>query len=196
MARAKQPDRKQAELTSEQMRAAIPVLEKRIAELDAVDVDTIQKRGESRFDALEQKYDASLVDIFGADTIEYRRYQLFALDRASLNVFHEMPLHEIRDGYRQGIEDAISNLRTIKELFQEKLDGLGESPELKAVRAFGDLDLHPQIGQASATLYRDCHYANAIEDACKALDLLVKIRSGKYEFSGTDLMQKAGRCRR
>ena len=53
--RSKTEQPKQAHLTTEQMRAAIPILQRRIAELQEVDVSTIQKRGEPRFDALDKK---------------------------------------------------------------------------------------------------------------------------------------------
>jgi uncharacterized protein (TIGR02391 family) len=56
-------------------------------------------------------------------------------------------------------------------------------------RAFGDLGLHPEIAWACAKLFQYGHYANAVEDACKVLDNLVKMRSGRDDLSGTDLMQ-------
>lgn len=187
---AKQEQPRPAELTPEQMRAAVPKLKRRIDELEEIDVDTIQERYEPRFESLEQKIDSILVDIFGNDTIEYQRFSINTLDTASLNMYEETPLYEIRDGYKRGIEQAISNLRTIIELFEENIDNLGESPEGRALRAFGELDIHPEIERAVSKLFRDAHYANAVEDACKVLDGLVKIRSGKHEFSGTELMQK------
>jgi uncharacterized protein (TIGR02391 family) len=39
-------------------------------------------------------------------------------------------------------------------------------------------------------LFRDGHYANAVEDACKMLDAFVKMRSGRSDRSGTELMQE------
>jgi len=41
---------------------------------------------------------------------------------------------------------------------------------------------------ASSELYRNGHYANAIEDAVKALNGLVRLRSGQ-DGDGTSLMQ-------
>ena len=128
------------------------------------------------------------VEVFGNDTIEHRRYRV-GLNKASLNFFQETPLSEVRDGYRRGLDQAISNFSTIVELFREKLIDLGESPAGRAVRAFGELDLHPEIERAIAKLFRDGHYANAVEDACKVLDGMVKIRSGRVDLSGTELMQ-------
>jgi uncharacterized protein (TIGR02391 family) len=189
MARRSVPEQpRPAHLSPQQMKAAIPKLERRIAELKAIDVSTIRDRGEPRFDALEQKIDDTLVDIFGNDTIEYRRFCVGSLDTASINMLHETPLHEVIEGYRRGI-DQISNMQTVIDLLREKLQDLGETPEGRAVRAFGDLDLHPEIERTIGKLFRDGHYANAVEDACKVLDGLVKIRSGRSDLSGTELMQ-------
>lgn len=176
-------------LSAEQMKAAIPKLQRRIAELEAVDVNSIQARGEPRFDALEQKIDSTLVDIFGNDTAEYNRFRVGMLDTASINYLYETPLHEVREGYKRGIEQAISNLRTVIELFEEQIGDLGVSPTGRALKALGELELHPEIERAIGKLFRDGHYANAVEDACKVLDGLVKIRSGKHDLSGTELMQ-------
>lgn len=187
--KSNQPEPRQAYLTPEQMRAAIPRLRMRIEELREIDVNTIQDRSEPRFRSLEQKIDETLVDIFGHDTVEYKRYDVWSLDRASVNYAYGTPLHEIREGYQRGIDQAISNLQTIIDLFEEKLGAAPESPANRARRAFGDLDLHPEIAEAVTNLFEGGHYANAVEDACKVLDGLVKIRSKKFDLSGTELMQ-------
>jgi uncharacterized protein (TIGR02391 family) len=190
MARRNTPVQSQpANLTPDQMKFAIPKLQRRITELKEIDVNTIQERGEPRFDALEQKIDSTLVDIFGKDTVEYHRFCVDRLDTASLNFMYETPLHEVREGYKRGIEQAISNLQTIVELFKENITDLGQNPAGKALKALGELDIHPEIERAVANLFRDGHYANAVEDACKVLDALVKLRSGRHDISGTDLMQ-------
>ena len=178
---------KPANLTPVQMRAAIPRLERRIEELKAVDFASIRQRGEARFDALQQKLDDTLIAIFGADSIEYYRYHISSLDTAGINIYGT-PFDKVVEGYRRGIEQAVSNLRTIIDLFTEKLGDLGETPEGRAARTFGDLDLHPEIARACSKLFHDGHYANAVEDACKVLDSLVKMRSGRGDLSGTDLM--------
>lgn len=184
------PAPRPANLSAEQMRAAIPKLARRIGELKAVDLTTIQDRSEPRFSALEKKIDDTLVDTFGADTLEYQRFHRINLDTASVNYLHPTPLHEIREGFRRGIENAVSTLETIIDLFEEKLRDSGESPQGRATRAFADFDLHPEIDRAASNLFRDGHYANAVEDACKVLDALVKMRSGRIDRSGTELMQE------
>ena len=178
-----------ANLTPIQMKDAIPVLKRRISELKVIDVNTIQDRGEPRFEALEQKIDTTLMDIFGNDTDEFRRFAVDRLDTASWNMMGETPIYEVREGYKWGIEAAISNLQTIVDLFEEKIADLGETPAGRALKALGGLQIHPEIERAVEKLFQDGHYANAVEDACKVLDGLVKIRSGKHDLSGTELMK-------
>lgn len=122
-------------------------------------------------------------------TQEYLRYAPRDLDSAGFVIGYELPFHEVIAGLRQGKERELANLRTIIELFKENLADSGETPASKARRTFGDLDLHPEIERASAELFLDGHYANAVEDACKVLDMLVKMRSMRSEPSGTELMQ-------
>jgi len=177
------------DLSPSQMKDAIPILKRRISELQAIDISSIQFRGEPRFDALEKKIDSILVDIFGKNSIEYERFRVDDLDTASWNVNYDTPLNEVWEGYRVGIENAISNLQTIVDWFEEKISDLGESPRGRALKALGELEIHPEIERAAGDLFRNGHYANAVEDACKVLDMLVKIRSGKHDLSGTDLMQ-------
>lgn len=191
MARSQPPPQPlPANLSPQSMKAAIPKLERRIAELKAIDVTTIRERGDSRFNSLHQKIDSTLVEIFGDNTIDYQRYQIQGFDTASINMIRATPISEVIQGYRRGIDRAISTLQTAVDLLNEKLGDLGETPAGRAVHAFGKLDIHPEIERAVGTLFRNGHYANAVEDACKVLDVLVKMRSGKFELSGTELMQK------
>lgn len=180
---------RQADLSAEKMKSALPKLRRRIAELENADVNSVVERGDIRFKALEQKYDSTLVSIFGEDTVEYKRYSIFSLDTAPINALYKTPINEIKEGYERGKKQAISTLKTIVELFEENLDDLGKTQDGRALEAFSALDIHPEIERAVAELFSDGHYANAVEDACKVLDGLVKIRSGNHELSGTKLMQ-------
>lgn len=190
MVRRAMPEQPQpANLTPEQMKRAIPILKRRIAELEEIDINTIQERGEPRFEALDKKIDSTLVDIFGNNTVEYNRFRIDSLDTTGFYIMEEPTLHAVREGYKRGVQQAVSTLKTIIEWFEEKVDDLGESPDGRALKAFGALNIHPEIARAVTKLFKDGHYANAVEDACKILDALVKLRSGKNDVSGTELMQ-------
>ncbi len=187
----KQPELVEANLSFQQMQAAIPKIERRIADLDAFDVDSIKDRRDARIDALEKSLDALLVSIFGAGTVEYKRYQweVTRLDRASMNIMYATPLHEVHEGLRQGISTARAHLESIKQLFLEELADAGMSSGGKSLKAYEGLELHPAIERAVGNLFRDGHYANAIEDAVKALNALVRMNSGVDDKDGTTLME-------
>jgi uncharacterized protein (TIGR02391 family) len=181
--RAAQPH--QANLTTDQMRAAIPKLLRRIADLEAFDPATIKDRSDPSIEALDKKLEGTIADIFGTGTTEYIRYRPNELDSASYYM-GGTPHHEVIAGLVQGREREITNLRTIIETFEEKLAEGGDDAVGRARR---ELDLHPEIARASAQLFEDGHYANAVEDACKVLEVLVKVRTTRTDPGGTELMQ-------
>jgi uncharacterized protein (TIGR02391 family) len=187
--RAQPPQPQQANLNTDQMRSAIPKLERRIRELEEFDPSSIQRREDPRLEALENKLKDTMVDVFGHGTIEYHRFAPNALDQAGYNMVYPTPLAQVISSVADSKAREIANLRTIIELFQEKIVDGGDSPATKAKRAFGDLNLHPEIARACGSLFETGHYAEAVENGCKVLDMLVKMRSMKSDPSGTELMQ-------
>lgn len=180
-----------ANLSPEQMRSAIPKLERRIRDLEEFDPSSLTQRGDPRLDSLENKLKDTLSGVFGHGTLEYNRFRPGSLDNAGYNMTHDTPLSDVIQSVHESKDRELANLRTIIELFNEKLEDGGESPASKARRAFGDIDLHPEIVRACGGLFKDGHYAEAVESACKVLDMLVKMRSMRTDPSGTELMQLA-----
>lgn len=178
-----------ANLNADQMRAAIPKLERRINDLESFDPNSLQQRNDPRLEALENKLTDTVAEVFGHGSIEFNRFAPNSLDRAGYNYLNETPLGKVIASVTDSKAREIANLRTIIELFQEKLADGGESPASRAKRAIGDLDLHPEIARACTKLFEDGHYAEAVENGCKVLDMLVKMRSMKLDPSGTELMQ-------
>lgn len=122
---------KAANLSVQQLRSALPKLERRIAELQSADPSSIRERGEPRFESIEHKIDDTLVEIFGIDTVEYNRFRIGSLDRAPISFYGDVSLFEIIEGYKRGVADAISTLETIIQLFNEKLNDI-EAEQLPA----------------------------------------------------------------
>jgi uncharacterized protein (TIGR02391 family) len=185
------PQRHPANLTTEQMRAAIPKLRRRLEQLAAFDPQTISERGDPSIEALENKIGDTLTEIMGADTIDYERFRPARLDTASMYMGRGTPIQEVQQGLVRGKERAIANIHTIIELFEEKLADKAETPWTRARRIFGDLNLHPEIEQECSKLFGDGHYAQAVETACKVLDMLVQKRCMRIDLSGTSLMRTA-----
>ena len=173
------------------MKEAIPRLERRLRELEAVKIDRWDEQKETEFDALQRKVEETLVDIFGADTIEYGRYEVvhFSFSVPARMGSVTSPQEQAK-GYQEAIADAVAKLRTAIEMLQEKLEDLGETSTGRALRAYEGLDLHPEIERAVGKLYRDDHYANAIEDAVKVLNALVRMRSRVEDLDGSNLMER------
>lgn len=190
MARSPAP-KKQADISHQQMEDAIPKIEKRIRDLDAFDVNSIVNRYDPTIDALEMKLDTLISNIYGLESLEYSKYHfvLTNLDTASINMNYETPIHEVREGLARGIAKARATLDAIMEGFREELDDNGRGAGTRPLKAYEGLDLHQAIARAASQLYRDGHYANAIEDAVKALNALVRLNSGVDDKDGTSLME-------
>jgi len=189
--RSKPSELKEAKLSLKQMELAIPKIERRISDLESFDVNSVNERSDPRIDALEKELDALLVSIYGVGTVEYERYRWSTtrLDTASINVMYETPINEIREGLRQGIATAKTILESIKKGFLEELTDAGQTTIGKTLKAYEGLELHPDIERAAGQLFRDGHYANAVEDAVKALNALVRLNSGVDDKDGTALME-------
>lgn len=70
-----------ANLSGDEIRRAIPAIERRIKEIKETNLDTLtDESGDNMLDALVQKANATLREIFGPDTIEYREYEVGPLN--------------------------------------------------------------------------------------------------------------------
>jgi len=172
------------------MESAINKIDRRIAELDGFDITSVADRSDARIDALEKRLDALLVAIFGAGTVEYDRYRssVTQLDTAAIYWDSETPIYDVREGLKRGFATAKANLELIKKGFIEDLSDAGHTAEGRTLRAYEGLELHPDIERAAGQLFRDGHYANAVEDAVKALNALVRLKSGIDNKDGIPLM--------
>lgn len=182
-----------ANLTIEQMRAAIPRIESRINDLEKFEPLDLKQRNDPALVSIENRIGDTISAIFGPDTVEYRRYigQVTGLDTAGYNMLHATPMHEVVMSVLRKKETALQTLKDIKAHFEEESRLVPLSPGGGAVRAFSNLDLHRDIASAASDLYKNGHYANAIEDAVKALCDLVRYRSGIRDKDGTTLMELA-----
>ncbi|MGC9599065.1 MAG: TIGR02391 family protein [Minisyncoccia bacterium] len=189
MAKPKPQERRQANLSYEQMKAAIPKIERRLADVEELIPQDITEFSDTRISALQSKLDALLVDVFGADTVEYERYQHGFKHIHSGFWYGGMTSDVIAKDFRKGLESAKAQLVSIKSGFEEELKDAGETSTGKTLKAYEGLELHPAIERAAGKLFRDGHYANAVEDAEKALNALVRLNSGEEGKDGTALME-------
>jgi uncharacterized protein (TIGR02391 family) len=191
LARKPAPSPQPANLTIEQVKAGIPKLERRVAELTALNVEGLTEQGyRDVLDDHRRRIDDTLVSVFGHDTVDYYRYIVNRMDDTPVIYDGDEPsIHERRPYIKSAIASAVSTLNSAISVLKERLEDSGETVAARAVSAYKGLDLHPEIARAASRLYHDGHYANAVEAAVKALNGLVRLRSG-LEIDGTSLMEK------
>ena len=190
MARQK-PQPRDARLSLAEMEAARQKIDRRLDELRAFDVDSIQDCYNPKIKALETALDNTLARIFGRDTNEFMRYiRIINLDRASYSIGSAATLREIHEGLQRGVSEAVSVLETIKQGFEEELVDAGRGKAAHPLKAYEGLELDPAIAQHVGSLCRSGHYSEAVEKAVKVLNDLVRDKSG-LELDGSPLMQKA-----
>jgi uncharacterized protein (TIGR02391 family) len=192
MARRQTPvDRPQsANLTAEAARAALPRLQRRIDELAAVDVNSLtDESGDNVLEGLTLKVNATLREILGEHTIEFREYEVHGLT-GSFIMMGDNSFHNRLSEIRTGVSRALSSLRTLHDLLKEKASPDDGFTGGQVIRAYEGLELHPEIARAASKRYLAGQYADAVEASVKALNALVRMRSG-LEHDGTTLMERA-----
>jgi uncharacterized protein (TIGR02391 family) len=186
--RTSQPPPKQpAQLSVGDMQSALPKLQRRITEVAAIDPNSASSTHSPEFEAINDAVNATLMDIFGRDCIEYDRYSSRWLYAGGHNIYGT-PHHEIIEGYEEGKKRVLIKLDSAVKFINERLADLDASAQSGTPRSLAGIDLHPAIEHAAAQLFRDRHFANAVENACKALNNLVQMKSSNYQLDNTRLM--------
>lgn len=193
MVRKPIPDKASTKLSTAEVRAAIPKIRKRLEEIRSLDIRSLDNEsGGHILDSFSTKINATLRDIFPVNSVEYHEYNIDTLQPRFSVYYSEMDSSLLGniDQVRDRVGKAISQLSALLEILEEKIEDSEPDSDAKAIRAYSELDLHPEISRASTKLYRDGHYSNGIEAAVKALNALVRLRSG-LELDGTALMERA-----
>ncbi|MCB8877617.1 TIGR02391 family protein [Acidisoma silvae] len=183
-----------AVLSEMQIRAAIPKLHKRLDELEALNVNLLSNDDEPKLEGFSHKIASTLRDVYGADSIEYYEYSpgklapQFSIFWDGMDTSLRGNLNEVREK----VDQAKSRLTTAIELLEEKLPQTGQTGEstTSAIQAYRGLDLHKEVARVASSRYLSGHYADAVEASVKALNALVRLRSG-LEQDGSFLMERA-----
>jgi uncharacterized protein (TIGR02391 family) len=180
-----------ANLPSHAIPDAIRSLKRRRREFEEAHPETHQGNLLNYADSLCMKLDGTLAEIFGQDTLEYERTHVSQVNFAIRFNFGETTPHaEYVAAFSEGQARAISRISALIDLLSERLDDSGQPRLAGVLKAYEGLSLHPEIDRAAGDLYRNGHYPNAIEDAVKALNGIVRLRSG-IDLDGMTLMERA-----
>ena len=185
------PEPVEAQLSFDEMQSAIRKIDRRIKELEEFEPDDVHDFGDPLVSAIEIKLGETLLEIFGAGTVQYNAHRgIQRINRAPMYMGRPTPPREFNKGLREGVASTIAKLTAIKDGFEEKLEDAGGGQTGRPLRAYEGLDLHPEINRQVGRLYQDGHYSEAVEKSVKVLNNLVRLRSG-LEHDGVPLMQQA-----
>jgi uncharacterized protein (TIGR02391 family) len=195
MARRQTPvDRPQsANLSAEAARSALPSLQKRIDDLAGIDLNTLTDENvDNVLDGIKLKINATLRDILGDNTIEFREYEVGDITAYVLVLGgnYDNSVRRRLPNIRTNVSRTLSSLETLRDILREKAAPDEGSGGGRIIRAYQGLELHPEIARAASKRYLDGHYADAVEASVKALNGLVRMRSG-LEHDGSSLMERA-----
>ena len=118
-------------LSATDLKKAITSVGRRIDDLKKFDVNTITERFDAKTQALKDKVNSTLADIFGHDTVEYKKYDIWLLDSLPFIAGKKYPLQEVKIAVQKGIDNNVIKLESLKETLQEKLED--EHEEMSAL---------------------------------------------------------------
>ncbi len=128
MARTLTPELQPAKLTRDEIERGIKRLERRLDEVTKFDPETLDRRDPlSTVRPLTTSIDAALVDTFGVNTVEYKRYRSAAYFSWPLRVGGETSHGEKVQSVRQDRQRSIQLLQGAVDQLKEKLEEIGEA---------------------------------------------------------------------
>lgn len=180
-----------ANVSTAQARAGIDKITRRMQEIVDYPDPRSHQEAIDNANTIATKINATYREIFRPETVEAHE-GLISISLISVRAedFHgnEKPISEQVLQFNKGRTTLLRKLKTTAELLHEMIDASeNEDETAKILSAYNGLSLHPDIAEAASDLYRNGHYANAIEDAVKALNNLVRLKSGE-EQDGEALM--------
>jgi predicted nucleotide-binding protein len=122
MAPPTQPSPKQlARLSVDDMKSALPKLQRRLDEVNAIDPTQATGRFTAEFSAINDNVNATLMEIFGPNSIEYDRYKSVSIYAGRSSYAREIPRHEVIQGYTEGKKRVFIKLDAAIKFINEKL---------------------------------------------------------------------------
>lgn len=171
----------------EEVDAAIQKLQRRIKEVEGVDVVAAVTEYTGQDDVVRSNIRNSILEIFGENSPEYREHQHFQLWAGPMAI--GMDQHEIIEGTRLGCREAITKLSGMISRLQERRSEMTAGVSAAPTTYFDRLNLHPRILDVSRDLFMDGHPWEAVFASAKTLLNYIKERSGRHDLDGLSLVR-------
>jgi uncharacterized protein (TIGR02391 family) len=172
--------------SAEEIDRAIAKLDKRVRELEALDILTAINNDTGEDDAVVSNIRESILDIFGNKSPEFHEHEHIRLWAGPM--FTNMKRHAVVAGTERGRTQTLGILRGLIGRLTEKREDFGVTAATPTTY-FDDLKLHPRIADVSRDLFLDGYHWEAVFAASKALVNYVKERSGRHDLDGAPLMR-------
>jgi uncharacterized protein (TIGR02391 family) len=171
----------------EEIDAAIAKLQRRIQELEKLDVRAAVSNNSGADHVAGSNVRETILAIFGANSPEYREHQHIQI-WSGITQFG-MSTNEILQGTEQGRVQVMGILKGLIGRLEEKRVDLTAGASPSPTTYFDRLSLHPRIRDVARELFMDGHPWEAVFAASKALINYVKERSGRYDLDGAPLVR-------
>ena len=176
------------EFTSvEEIDAGVQKLERRLAELQALDVRSAVLQDTGHDDVAGNNIRETIREVFGSESPEFREHEHIRIwaGPALLNASDEMIIDSMERGKNQvrGILQGL--VARLNEKRDDLVSGTAPSPETY----FRQLSLHPRIADVANDLFLDGYHWEAVFAAAKALVNYAKEKSGRHDLDGAPLMR-------
>jgi uncharacterized protein (TIGR02391 family) len=173
---------------------SIVKLERRIAELKALDVRAAERDKTGAISALASSIVETIRDAFGGESAEYREHQYHDIWGGPMGM--GMSPEAVARGREQGKTETLTMLGSLVDRLKERREdfqGDTSSASTTAIAAAWTL-LHPKVRSIAQDRFLAGHYADAVEAAMKELTNSVKAivrQRGGDDLDGVPLMQTA-----
>jgi predicted nucleotide-binding protein len=124
-----QPTYQPADLGSEEIKRAIPRIERRIADLKALDFSQMQRRGGPEVQGIKVAIEQTLEEIFGRYSTEYQRYSPAATLNGGPVMINAYEDYRFRGYYDQSRYSSITLLEQAIRGLQERLQDMASAGE-------------------------------------------------------------------
>jgi len=173
--------------SSEDIGRAMAKLQRRIAELEALDIQSAVLEDSGMDDVAMSNVRETIRDVFGQNSPEFNEHEHLRLWAGAMHM--GMSNSEIIAGTERGRKYVIGILDGLIDRLSEKREELvGQvSPSPKAFLDY--LNLHPRISDVASDLFQDGYHWESVFAAAKALVYYVKERSGQHQLDGAALMR-------
>lgn len=166
---------------------AIKKLERRIAEVDALDIEQAVRETNGEDDTVESNIREAIREVFGTNSPEFREHQFITIWAGPMAM--GMSPRVIVDSKTRGKKQVTGILQGLIGRLREKREELQDEHATGPGTYFQQLNLHPRIADVANDLYLDGYHSEAVFAGAKALMNMVKEKSGTHDLDGAALMR-------